>query len=269
MPMTDAATARVTFRENSECPAVQYDAGLSVYDESLVDGRFVGRYWSSDGHAVPDHELESALVEKQLLGLEAFHLQVDGQDLDNAWKWSDARAHESTTHSAVTATIRLAHSVRPVTVAIMTRLDGTAFLERWLESQYGRRTRGNGRRVALVRMPVDDGGVSRDASVRRGDLCVRTRLFCLASACSRRHVPVDRFTVCDYAGRREPGDIGLLARLSIFWLTARLASCFSVIWGGQGNRSLTLRVEDDPSREDILRRDRTWATRDCTFAHEL
>jgi alpha-galactosidase len=110
-------------------PTISYRTGWVVYEESLTKGQFVGRGWNGAGfinfygdridpgeHPMP----------------QAFQLEIDGQSLETDWKWGGLEKISSppgNSHSVIT----LIHALRPVTVNVHTKLDGTAILTRWLE----------------------------------------------------------------------------------------------------------------------------------------
>src|SRR5438067_5278361 len=80
----------VKFR-NDGIPGVRYRSGLTIYDEALVDGRLVGRYWSTNGSIKPEGHLEEEKRARDLLPTDAFILRVDDQMLDHNWRWQAAR----------------------------------------------------------------------------------------------------------------------------------------------------------------------------------
>ncbi len=113
-------------------PIVRYSSGLTVYEEGLVNGRLVGRYWSAAGRIKPDLDIPPTLEATADLPVTAFHLEIDGQALDNHWDWVGVQEipdQRGGKHLAV----ELKHRVRPVTVKAHTRLDGTPVMTRWLE----------------------------------------------------------------------------------------------------------------------------------------
>ena len=110
-------------------PTSSYRTGMAVYEESLRKGSFVGRGWNAaglvnfyDGRINPDeHPMP-----------QAFWLEVDGQLLATDWKWigcEEIPAAAGERH----VVIALEHAVRPVSVKVHTKLDGTAIIARWLE----------------------------------------------------------------------------------------------------------------------------------------
>jgi len=121
----------IAYRGGAE-PGVQFTSGLTIYDEALVKGRFIGRYWSADGQ-MPRFSVEKNVQERWALPIEAFRLEIDGQLLSSRWEWVKAYeapvGKESSRHSI----IELANTLRPITVKVHTLLDGTPVLARWLE----------------------------------------------------------------------------------------------------------------------------------------
>ncbi len=113
-------------------PLVTYRSGLVVYEESLTDGRFVGRGWNAAGYV---NFYDGRLDPSQHPMPQAFCLEIDGQSLTWDWEWQGleeipvADAGTGARHVAIS----LRHQVRPVQVKVHTKLDGTAILTRWLE----------------------------------------------------------------------------------------------------------------------------------------
>jgi alpha-galactosidase len=110
-------------------PTISYRTGWVVYEESLTNGQFVGQGWNGSGF-VPFYDGRIDPAEHRMP--EAFWLEIDGQSLVSDWKWAGLEKTSSgdgNLHVVVT----LKHAVRPVTVKVHTKLDGTAVLTRWLE----------------------------------------------------------------------------------------------------------------------------------------
>jgi len=120
--------ADVMFAGGNE-PTVSYRTGMTVYEESLIAGRFVGRGWNGSGFVnFYDGRIDPAAYPAP----QAFWLEVDGQLLASDWLWGGIE--KRTEHSGeVHAVITLRHAVRPVIVAVHTKLDGTPIITRWLE----------------------------------------------------------------------------------------------------------------------------------------
>jgi len=113
-------------------PTITFRSGLAVYEESLMQGRLVGRGWNASGYV---NYYDGRLNPAEHPTPQAFWLEMDGQLL--AWDWEWQGLEETPLPEAGPAgrhlVITLRHQVRPVTVRIHTKLDGTPILTRWLE----------------------------------------------------------------------------------------------------------------------------------------
>ncbi len=114
-------------------PTISYRTGWVVYEESLIKGQFVGRGWNGAGFVsfYPDARISPA----EHAMPQAFWLELDGQLLASDWEWAGfAKLPADPDRPADLHTIvTLKHAVRPVTVKVHTKLDGTPVLTRWLE----------------------------------------------------------------------------------------------------------------------------------------
>ena len=117
----------VLFAEKPE-PLVTYRTGWVVYEESLTKGNFVGRGWNGAGFV---NYYDGRTNPGEHAAPQAFWLEIDGQLLNSDWQCAgfEKGGEGADLHVAVT----LRHAVRPVTVKVHTKLDGTAILTRWLE----------------------------------------------------------------------------------------------------------------------------------------
>ncbi|MGO8731729.1 MAG: alpha-galactosidase [Terriglobia bacterium] len=110
-------------------PTISYRTGWVVYEESLTKGQFVGRGWNGAGFV---NFYDGRINPAEHPMPEAFWLEIDGQSLASDWEWvglEKTSSGDGNLHVVVT----LKHAVRPVTVKVHTKLDGTAVLTRWLE----------------------------------------------------------------------------------------------------------------------------------------
>ncbi len=117
-------------------PSARYVSASSVHEEALEHGRLIGLYWSASG------QVQRENVTRALPGLDslrrplhAFEMEIDGQSLHNRWLWKSASQRAGSRPGTTEAVIELEHQVRPVTVRVVTRLDGTAIVARHLEIQ--------------------------------------------------------------------------------------------------------------------------------------
>jgi len=110
-------------------PSVAYRSGLSVFEEALVDGQLVGRSWNGSGFL---SAWDSVRIDHTAHSMpQSFVLELDGQFLGSHWDWVGFEQLDFP--GGTEGVIRLRHRVRPVSVAVHTRLDGTPVMTRWLE----------------------------------------------------------------------------------------------------------------------------------------
>ena len=120
--------SNVYFVETPE-PTISYRTGWVVYEESLHQGHFVGRGWNGAGFI---NFYEGRIDPDDYAIPEAFRLEIDGQSLVTDWQWQgmDKKASGA---ADLHVTITLKSAIRPITVKVHTKLDGTPILTRWLE----------------------------------------------------------------------------------------------------------------------------------------
>ncbi|MHB1294448.1 MAG: alpha-galactosidase [Anaerolineae bacterium] len=129
----------VTFRSEAE-PGVRYTSGLTIYDEMLLDGELIGRYWSPSGQIRPETHLtlERVRAMRAKAPMASFRLALAGEEISGGWQWVDSGEMADPTGLRAAGPVRvvyilLRHTERPVEVRVCTRLDGSPFLVRWLE----------------------------------------------------------------------------------------------------------------------------------------
>lgn len=96
----------------------------TVYAEELRDGRWVGRFWASNGRVKTAYEGWVC---------DAFSIELDRQPLVDGWKWESGKEEPRTERGARHFVVELSNSRRPVRLKVHTVLDGTPVLVRWLE----------------------------------------------------------------------------------------------------------------------------------------
>jgi alpha-galactosidase len=114
-------------------PGVRLSSGLTVCDEELRHGRWVSRYWESSGQIVPDIQIEAERQEMDTLPVNAFKLEMEGQELSGTWKWIGAKKSEVHNPEGLLVTVELESIVRPLRVKVQTLLSGGPVMVRWLE----------------------------------------------------------------------------------------------------------------------------------------
>ena len=125
---TEAVWSDVILVDGTE-PIISYRTGWVVYEESLTNGIFVGRGWNGAGYV---NFYDGRINPSQHRMPEAFRLEIDGQSLISDWKWGGL-VKESPGRGETHVIVTLIHAIRPVTLKVHTKLDGTAVLTRWLE----------------------------------------------------------------------------------------------------------------------------------------
>lgn len=114
---------------DGDTPTISYRTNWVVYEESLMNGQFVGRGWNGAGFI---NFYDGRLAPDEYRAPEAFRLEIDGQYLVTDWKWGGLEK-KTTPEGFTDITVTLTHNVRPVQVKVRTKLDGTPILTRWLE----------------------------------------------------------------------------------------------------------------------------------------
>ena len=119
------------FKEGPE-PMISYRTEWTVYEESLTKGQFVGRGWNGSGY-VNFYDGRIDPLEHSMA--QAFWLEMDGQLLASDWEWDGIEKLPCATDrpADLHVIVTLRHGVRPVTVRVHTKLDGTPVLTRWIE----------------------------------------------------------------------------------------------------------------------------------------
>ncbi len=112
-----------------QIPSFAYRSGLAVFEEALVDGQLVARSWNASGFL---SAWDSVRMDTTAHAMpQSFGLEIDGQSLGSHWDFVGIERLDDA--AAAEGVIRLRHRVRPISVAVHTRLDGTCVMTRWLE----------------------------------------------------------------------------------------------------------------------------------------
>lgn len=124
----------ISFYKSADRDTARYVADTTVREEALEHGRMIGLYWSAVG------QVQRETVTAKLPGLDSlerplhvFELEIDGQDLRNRWDWVSSSERAGERSGVVEAVVELRHQVRDVSVKIVTALDGSPILSRYLE----------------------------------------------------------------------------------------------------------------------------------------
>lgn len=123
----------ISFQKSGDRPAARYVSSTTVCEEALEHGRWIGLYWSATGYVHRENVAQDLpKLDSLRRPVHTFELEMDGQSLHNRWDLvkSSTRAGNRGTTEAV---VELRHQVRPVTVAVVTRVDGSPILARRLD----------------------------------------------------------------------------------------------------------------------------------------
>ncbi|MCK5860963.1 MAG: alpha-galactosidase, partial [Candidatus Hydrogenedentes bacterium] len=103
---------------------LRHVSGTMVYTEALIEDRWVGRHWSSDGTFKIGYEgfLQNAFV-----------IEIDHQRLEAGWRMVSTEESEDAGKDTRHTVINLSHKGIDIDVAIHSYLDGTQIITRWLE----------------------------------------------------------------------------------------------------------------------------------------
>ncbi len=115
-------------------PSMRYVSANAVCEEALEHGRWIGLYWSATGHVHRENVVPGLPgLDSLKRPLHAFELEIDGQSLHNRWDLVSRTRRPGKRSGTTEAVVELKHQIRPVTVKVVTRLDGTPVLARCLE----------------------------------------------------------------------------------------------------------------------------------------
>ena len=112
---------------------VRMSSGLTICEVELRNGRLVSRYWGSNGQIVPDAYLDGDRWMMDMLPVDTFKLEIEGQELSGTWKWIRTDKSEVHNPDGLLVTIELESIARPVQVKVNTLLSGGPVIVRWLE----------------------------------------------------------------------------------------------------------------------------------------
>lgn len=122
------------FYKSAMRDVARHVSGTTVREEALQDGRFIGLYWSATGQVHRENIADGLPgLDPLAYPLNTFELEIDGQSLHSQWTWTGASERKGKRPGTVETALELRHNIRPVTVKVVTRLDGTSIHARWLE----------------------------------------------------------------------------------------------------------------------------------------
>ena len=141
---SDAGGASTIEFLQGDKPGARYVSGPVVFDEVFRNGRLCSRYWNPNGQVWPEmHYGNTGWAQDQKA--DSFRLGVNGQSLAGGYTWEAAEIVPDSSACRVRldtrgkpcpvvhGVISLLHQDAGIRVKVHTRLDGSAFLVRWLE----------------------------------------------------------------------------------------------------------------------------------------
>jgi alpha-galactosidase len=124
----------ISFHTSGGRQAARYVSGDAVYEEALEHGRWIGLYWSASGQVQRENTTAGLPgLDSLSAPLQAFELEIDGQELHNHWEWVGGSQRPGERPGTTEAVVELRHTLRPVTMKVVTRLDGSPVMARFLE----------------------------------------------------------------------------------------------------------------------------------------
>ncbi len=129
-----ASACAIAFHQAGKRPTARYVSAAAVCEEALEHGRWIGLYWSATGHVHRENVVPGLPgLDSLKRPLHAFELEIDGQSLHNRWDLVAASRRPGKRPGTIEAVIELKHHLRPVTLKVVTRLDGSPVFVRYLE----------------------------------------------------------------------------------------------------------------------------------------
>ena len=135
------AVSEIRFRDGA-VPGARYASGNVTLDEVFARGRLVTRYWSPCGQVWPEMHL-GGIQWREDQPADAFCLWVNGRNLAGGYSRDgvsldpDPSGYRCEGRNVRHGIVALRHADSAVAVRVHTRLDGSAFLIRWLEITNG------------------------------------------------------------------------------------------------------------------------------------
>jgi len=112
---------------------LRFTSGKSVYEEALENGRLIVRFWNPGTHIENNNDINAQSKLVQDWALESFGLNIDGQSLIYGWQWKDFSEASSQKKNIRHGILTLYHPLRKIELKIHMFLDGSPFMQRWLE----------------------------------------------------------------------------------------------------------------------------------------
>ncbi|MCR5263008.1 MAG: alpha-galactosidase [Clostridiales bacterium] len=134
-------------------PAFCYRTGLTVYEETFRGGMLVSAGWNTAGYPLDVLSGDASRLRPEMFWEpSAFRLSADGCDVSRFLEYDGFDKRED--GGSVTAEVRLKSTLKPISISVVTSLDGSAAFERCLKI-----TNTGDESIALSGISIMSGGV--------------------------------------------------------------------------------------------------------------
>ena len=138
-----------------ECPTFCYRSGNMVYEEMLLNGVLVSNGWNGAGYPLDLLAcMPTRLDHRRYTEPSAFNIDLDGQSIDYDLRFVDFTAEKD--EKSLKAVLTLESGIKPVTVRIVTVLDGTQMFTRYCEIENKSDSSMNLSRLSLISGGIDE-----------------------------------------------------------------------------------------------------------------
>lgn len=138
-----------------ECPTFCYRSGNMVYEEMLLNGVLVSNGWNGAGYPLDLLAcMPTRLDHERYTEPSAFNIDLDGQSIDYELRFVDFTAEKD--EKSLKAVLTLESGIKPVTVRVVTVLDGTQMFTRYCEIENKSDSSMNLSRLSLISGGIDE-----------------------------------------------------------------------------------------------------------------
>ena len=126
---------QILFYKSDNRPAARVVSATTVFEECLDKGRWINLYWSSAGQVQRENVVSGMPgdLEPTVTPMGSFDLELDGQSLRNRWAWVGSSIRAGKKNNTQEAVVKLSHQVRAADLSVVTSLDESGVLTRYLE----------------------------------------------------------------------------------------------------------------------------------------
>lgn len=114
-------------------PEIRFISDKTIYVEGLLKGRWVGRYWSANGHISKSAGFWESDAFEIRIKEESSGPEIPGKLLSTGWEFISALEVTVVKKGSRHFVVNLSSKIAPINIGVHTLLDGTPVLTRWLE----------------------------------------------------------------------------------------------------------------------------------------